>query len=126
MAKQILIVDDEASIRKLFERALKQKEYQIDTAASGEEGLKMARKQSYHLIFLDIVLPGINGILTLKRLREIDELVPVYFMTGFFKEHFDELKYLSEKEGFQFEVIQKPLSIDQIRRVTEGILGSER
>jgi two-component system alkaline phosphatase synthesis response regulator PhoP len=68
MAK-ILVVDDEPSITKLVGAYLKQEGYEVHTAADGDAGLKAARAFKPDLIILDVMLPGIDGIEVLTRLR---------------------------------------------------------
>ena len=121
MTKRILVIDDEEAIRKSFILALEDTAYQVDTAESGEKGIEMAQKNNYGLFFLDLKMPGLNGVETLRGLREIDKDVPVYIVTAFFKEYLDELKS-AEGAGINFEVLKKPIGIDQIVLVTTGIL----
>ena len=68
MAK-ILVVDDEPSILKLVSAYLKQEGYEVNTAADGDAGLKAARAFKPDLIILDVMLPGMDGIEVLARLR---------------------------------------------------------
>jgi len=121
MSKRILVIDDEEAIRKSFILALEDTAYQVDTAESGEKGIEMAQKNNYDLFFLDLKMPGLNGVETLRGLREIDRDVPVYIVTAFFKEYLDELKS-AEGEGINYEILKKPIGIDQIILVTTGIL----
>jgi len=121
MTKRILVIDDEEAIRKSFILALEDTAYQVDTAESGEKGIEMAQKNNYGLFFLDLKMPGLNGVETLRGLREIDKDVPVYIVTAFAKEYLDELKS-AEGDGINFEVLKKPVGIDQIVMVTTGVL----
>jgi DNA-binding response OmpR family regulator len=121
MAKRILVIDDEASIRKSFELALEDSGYQVDTASSGAEGLEKKRSQPYDLIFLDLKMPGMSGVETLREIRKIDEAVLIYIVTAFYGEFFDELEDVA-KEGMAFEVLQKPVSGDDILNICKGIL----
>jgi two-component system alkaline phosphatase synthesis response regulator PhoP len=73
MAK-ILVVDDEASITKLVSAYLKPEGYEVYTAADGNAGLKAARTFKPDLIILDVMLPGIDGIELLSRLRRESEV----------------------------------------------------
>jgi DNA-binding response OmpR family regulator len=119
--KRILVIDDEKSVRKSFILALEDTEYIVDTAESGEIGIKMILKMEYDLIYLDLKMPGLNGVETLKELRKIDEDVPVYIVTAFRKEFFEQLKGLQE-EGINFEILNKPISSDEIVLVTKSVL----
>ncbi|MCP3871868.1 MAG: response regulator [Desulfobacteraceae bacterium] len=68
--KTILIVDDETSIRGLFKTALTQKNYAVLTAESGEKALEIIDSETIPVMFLDLNLPGINGIELCKKILE--------------------------------------------------------
>ena len=121
MTKRILVIDDEEAIRKAFILALEDTGYLVDTAASGEEGIRMEGEQNYDLIFLDLKMPGLNGPETLRGLRKIDADVPVYIITAFYEEFFEELRDV-ERDGVQFELLRKPFSSEQILLTVESVL----
>ncbi len=104
-----------------FTLALEDTAYKVDTAESGEKGIEMQQKAGYDLIFLDLKMPGLDGVETLKELRKIDESVPIYVVTAFHKEFTDRLKALID-EGIAFDLIEKPISRDRIILVTRSIL----
>ena len=66
----ILIVDDEAGVRASLGGVLRDEGYSVDMAESGEACLERVARRAYEVIFLDIWLPGIDGLVTLERLRE--------------------------------------------------------
>jgi len=121
MSKRILVIDDEPSIRKSFLTALEDTEYLVETAESGEVGIEKLKKQKYNLIFLDLNMPGLNGVETLRELREIDKDVPIYIVTAFHAAFTDQLKKAAE-DMVDFELLKKPLSANQIVSITRGIL----
>ncbi len=121
MTKKVLIIDDDSAVRKSFILAFEGTDYQVDTAESGIKGIEMHRQVSYDLIFLDLKMPEFNGVETLQKLRKIDPAVPVYIITSFHEEFFDQLKCI-ENEGVDFQVLRKPLSRDQILLITHGVL----
>lgn len=121
MRKRILVIDDEASIRKSFALALEDSGYQVDGAESGEAGIEMQKKEPYDLIFLDLKMPGLNGVETLRELRKMDEEVPIYIITAFYGEFMDQLRQ-AEKDAISFEVMKKPVGADQIVLVVKSIL----
>ena len=122
MAKRILIIDDEESVRKSFLLALEDDGYDVDTAASGEEGIRSIKKHRPDLIFLDLKMPGMNGVDTLREIRKIDVDVSVYVITAFLKEFLDLLN-AAVKQGVKFEVLNKPIESQQIRALVKGALG---
>ena len=120
MSKRILIIDDEEVVRRSFILALEDIGYKVDTAESGEKGLQMKKDSEYDLIFLDLNMPGMNGVETLRQIRKNDKEVPIYIFTAFHKEFMDQLK-VAAGEGYDFEIMQKPMSLD-IVSITKHIL----
>ncbi len=124
MSKHILIIDDEEAVRKSFILALKQKDYTVDTASNGKEGLDLFLEKNYDLIYLDLKMPVMSGAEVLLKIREKNKTVPVYIVTAFHQEFFDELQS-ARKQGTDFELLMKPIGIQQIRSITEGLLEGE-
>ncbi len=121
MSKRILVVDDDEAIRKAFLLGLEDTEYQVDTAESGERGIKMQQERNYDLVFLDLRMPGMDGVKTLRELKKVNKETPVYIVTAFHGEFFEGLR-AAEKDGIDFEVVRKPISADQIVMVTKSVL----
>jgi CheY-like chemotaxis protein len=121
MNKSILVIDDEEDIRKSFVSALEKTGYQIDTAESGKEGIRKERSKKYDLIFLDLKMPGIDGVEALREIRKVNEETPIYIITAFYQEFLDELN-TALKEGLKFELLKKPIIDDQILSVAKSIL----
>jgi DNA-binding response OmpR family regulator len=121
MRKRILVIDDDSAVRKSFVLALEDEDYQVDTAESGEQGIDMTSNTEYDLIFLDLKMPGINGVETLIRLRNAGYKMPIYIVTAFHKEFTDQLRVAAE-EGYEFEVMQKPIESQDLVRLTSAIL----
>jgi two-component system, OmpR family, alkaline phosphatase synthesis response regulator PhoP len=82
--RQILVVEDEADIRRLVRYNLEQEGYTLLEAADGEEALALARKQRPHLVVLDLMLPGMNGLEVCRVLRaeERTAKLPVLMLTA--------------------------------------------
>ena len=81
MTDKILLVEDEEKLARMGELELKYEGYQVDKAADGRTGLDMAQAGDYDLILLDIMLPALNGMEVLRRLRR-ESLVPVIMLTA--------------------------------------------
>ena len=86
---RILVVEDEPVIRELVRSLLSETECEVETAATGLEGLKLARGRSFDLIFLDVVLPSVDAVpldgIALCRLLRADARlapVPIYMLTA--------------------------------------------
>lgn len=106
----ILIVDDEPGIRDSLRAVLEDEGFAVETAASGEAGLKAAKQENFACILLDIWLgKGIDGLETLQKLREEGNESPVVMISG----HGNiETAVRSTKLG-AFDFIEKPLSLDR-------------
>lgn len=78
--KTVLIVDDEEVIRSFFARTLTG--YRVLTAVSGDEALNVVKKDKPDLVLLDIRMPGIDGIETLRRIKEIDSNITVIMLSA--------------------------------------------
>jgi two-component system nitrate/nitrite response regulator NarL len=123
MAHRILIVDDDEPVRDAFMLALSgEAEYGVVAAASGDEGLKLAAMERPDLVFLDLNMPGLNGVQVLHRLLEADATLNVYIVTAFQRDYLAELG-AARAEGLTFELARKPLSAEQIRTIVRGVLG---
>lgn len=81
MGERILIIEDEEKIARFIELELNYEGYQTDKATDGRIGLEMARDAKYDLVLLDIMLPGLNGMEVLRRLRPASD-VPVIMLTA--------------------------------------------
>ena len=82
--EQILVVEDNDKNMKLFRDVLQAKGYRTLEAASGEEGIELAREHAPSLVLMDVQLPGIDGIEALARLREDQRTasIPVLALTA--------------------------------------------
>jgi two-component system, NtrC family, nitrogen regulation response regulator NtrX len=110
MHKSILIVDDEASIRQSLGAILADEGYDILTAESGEEALKVIDDEMPNLVLLDIWLPGMDGIETLKAIKADHPQLRVIIMSG---HGTIETAVKATKLG-AFDFIEKPLSLDKV------------
>jgi len=121
MNKRILVIDDDAGIRKAFALALEDMPYKLDAAESGEKGIEMGQNNKYNLIFLDLKMPGLNGVETLRELRKISRDTPVYIVTAFYNEFFESLKAVRD-DGLDFELLKKPIGSDEIVLIARSVL----
>ncbi len=81
--KPILVVDDSEAVRRLMEVNLAPCAFTVDFAASGEEALERIAQRHYALIFLDVVLPGIQGLELCRKLKkELHITTPIVLLTG--------------------------------------------
>lgn len=83
MAK-VLIVEDDALMSRLYQKIFKFEKYEVDTASNGEEGLKKATEGKPNLILLDIMMPKMNGLQVLDKLKANPDTkkIPVVMLTN--------------------------------------------
>ncbi len=82
MSKNILIIEDEPTLARLLSYNLKQVGYDIQVKDHGNEGFQEAMANTYDLIILDVMLPGMNGFEILAKLRQQENATPVIFLTA--------------------------------------------
>jgi CheY-like chemotaxis protein len=119
----ILVIDDEEVIRKSFILALDGTGYNVETAESGEKGIEKAQETNFALIFLDLRMPGLDGVETLRELWEIGQTVPIYITTAFYDDFVAQLQSATD-DGISFYLLKKPVDGDEIRSIAKVV--SER
>lgn len=122
--KKALIVEDNPDNLRLMTYILKRKGYEVLSAEDGEQGVKAASNTQLDLIIMDIMLPGIDGMETTRRIRasELDSIIPIIAMTSYAMRGDREKIMAAGCNGY----IEKP--IDPLRVMTEIekiILGEE-
>ncbi len=111
----VLIVDDEAGIRESLSGIFEDEGYDILTAKSGEEAIKLFKDNSPDLILLDIWLPGIDGVQTLQEIKAINSDIPVIMISG----HGNiELAVKAVKMG-AYDFLEKPLALEKVLLVSK-------
>ncbi len=118
MVNNILVIDDDPAVRGAFRLILEDCGYEVREADNGLKGIAMSEEKRPDLIFLDLRMPGIDGVETLRRLKTLDETLNIYVVTAFAAEFMDQLK-AAHDEGLQFELASKPLSATQIRNIAK-------
>ena len=121
MSKKILIVDDERNIRTTLKMCLSGEGYDIETAVNGEDGLEKAEKNKYDLIFLDIKMPGMNGMEVLEELRKRGNKTNIVIMTAYGTIE-DAVKAM---KLHAVDFIPKPFTPDEIREKAKKVFERE-
>lgn len=125
MGKVILAIDDEEHILELLAYNLENNGFKVLTAGSGEEGLEILKKEKVDLILLDIMLPGIDGMEMLKRLRKNPDTadLPVIMLTA----KSEEINKVLGLEVGADDYISKPFGIYELMARVKAVLRrSER
>jgi len=81
--KKILVVDDEANIRELYREELEDMGYEVTAVADGAEALAVIDTTKFDLVTLDMRMPDIDGIETLRKMKEKDSTLPVVICTAY-------------------------------------------
>ncbi len=122
MSDSILIVDDERGIRETLRGVMEDEGFAADAVATGEECLKALERRAYGCVLLDVWLPGIDGLETLKQLRAAGSDAAVVIISG----HGNiETAVRATKLG-AFDFIEKPLSIERTVLTVRNALRQQR
>ena len=111
--KKILVVDDDLAICNMLKKFLTKKDYEVIVALSGEEAIRKVKEERPHVVLLDIRMPGMDGIETLKQIREVDKEVGVVMITAVE----DEETGKKCVEFGAYDYVIKPLSLDYLETV---------
>lgn len=117
MIKSILVVDDEVVIRDFFSRVLTK--YKVYTASSGIEALNIIRSNKPDLVLLDIKMPGIDGIETLRQIKSVDKNIEVIMLSAFGTV---KINMEAAKLG-AYDSMSKPFDLEEINSVIKAALG---
>lgn len=113
MSDTVLVIDDERLFRTLVTDHLAREGYRVLAAASGEEGLKMLEAERVHVVLLDIIMPGLDGMEVLRRIKAERPDLPVVMVTGY---RTPERAINAVKEG-AFDVVSKPVNLEELAQI---------
>jgi two-component system, NtrC family, nitrogen regulation response regulator NtrX len=122
LRSRILVVDDEAEIRRSVRMILEYEGYDVVEASSGPEGVALAEKESPDLIFLDIKMPGMDGLEALQRIRSTNETMPVVMISG----HGTVSTAVEATKAGAFDFIEKPLASERLLVTIRNALDQTR
>jgi two-component system nitrogen regulation response regulator NtrX len=122
MSGRILVIDDEAGIRESLRMILEYEGYTCVLAATGEEGLALARSESPDLVFSDIKMPGMDGLEVLSRLKAQDESLPIVMISG----HGTVATAVEATKLGALDFIEKPLSSERVLLTVRNALTTSR
>jgi len=118
----ILIIDDEESMRDSMSQVLRKEGYAVKGAVEGKEGLSLFSRETFHVVFLDLKLPGIKGMDVLSRIKETSPETPVIIITGYAS---IESAVEAMKRG-AFDYMAKPFTPEELRVVTKRALDGRK
>ena len=110
MSRHVLIVDDEKNIRRTFKMVLETEGFVVSVAETGEQALELFHQDKPDAVILDVQLPGIDGIETLRRLKDGDGELPVIMISG----HGTIATAVAATRSGAFDFVEKPLSRERL------------
>jgi two-component system, NtrC family, nitrogen regulation response regulator NtrX len=122
MKSRILVVDDEAAIRDSLRMILEYEGYEFLGAATGQDGLAMLERENPDLVFLDIKMPGMDGLEVLQRIKAVNETVPVVMISG----HATVTTAVDATKLGAFDFIEKPLASERVLVTIRNSLDRSR
>jgi len=122
MKSRILVVDDEAEIRRSVRMILEYEGFEVLEASSGPDGLAIAERESPDLVFLDIKMPGMDGLDALQRIRASNEALPVVIISG----HGTVSTAVEATKAGAFDFIEKPLTTERVLVTIRNALDRTR
>ncbi|MCX5750573.1 MAG: response regulator [Candidatus Saganbacteria bacterium] len=119
---KIMVVDDEPSVLESFKMILKIKDYDVDTYPDGASALSVLKPNVYDMAFVDLKLPGMDGIEILKRIKETDPNVEVAIVTAYATES----SHANAITLGALEYLRKPFLMEEIYELVERGLRRRR
>jgi len=111
--ERILVVDDEVEVCNTLKKFLASKGYEVYTALDGETAVSKTKEVRPHIVLLDIIMPGMGGIDTLKEIKKVDPTIGVIMVTAVTDE---ELAKRALELG-AYEYITKPIDLNYLETV---------
>ncbi|MEW6087850.1 MAG: response regulator [bacterium] len=114
---KVLIVDDNERFCNNIVDILELKGYDISGVYDGYQAVEAVKKQKFDIVLMDIKMPGMNGVDTVKMLRTIDPDINIVMITAFA----DDSVYKDELKNSNLKIMQKPMDIDKLCTVLESL-----
>jgi len=121
--KKILVVDDEVDFLKILKVRLEASGYEAITASNGKEALDMIKRDKPDAVLLDILMPKMDGLTVLKKIRRHDKKLPVFMITAFSNQERFELANKFNASGFIVKTSDLKREIDNI---TSAVMLSDK
>ena len=121
MKQRILVIDDEAAIRESLRMILEYEQYAFVGASSGQEGLALVQRDRPDLVLLDIKMPGMDGMEVLRKLRAVDETLPVVMISG----HGTTSTAVDAIKSGAIDFLDKPLSSERVIVTLQNVLKQQ-
>jgi two-component system nitrogen regulation response regulator GlnG len=120
--EKLLLIDDEVDVQYSFRRIFDASDIELHTASSGEEGLRLIPKVKPDLVLSDIRMAGLNGLETLRRIRQLDPQLPVILMTAYGT---TQTAIEAMKLG-AYDYLLKPFDVPRLKQLVANALKAAR
>lgn len=118
---KILLAEDEADLRLFLYEELTDHNFKVTAVNNGAEAIIAAVDESYDLYLLDMLMPGLDGIQTIRVLRKVTPSVPILGLTGHIGQG-----YMSQASAYGVICLSKPIQIDELVREVDEVLGPRK
>ena len=122
MKARILVIDDELAIRESLRMILEYGGYECLLAPTGQEGITLVERETPDLVFLDIKMPGMDGLEALRRIRDLDEILPIVMISG----HGTVSTAVEATKLGAFDFLEKPLASERVSVTIRNALDQHR
>jgi len=122
LMEKLLLIDDEADVQYSFRRIFDASDIELHTASSGEEGLRLIPRVKPDLVLSDIRMAGLNGLETLRRIRQLDPQLPVILMTAYGT---TQTAIEAMKLG-AYDYLLKPFDVPRLKQLVADALKAAR
>ena len=119
---RLLVIDDDAAIRDSLRMILEYQGYAVMTAATGDEGAALVEREAPDLVFLDIKMPGMDGLEVLQRLTHLTDVTPIVVMSG----HATISTAVEATRLGAFDFMEKPLETERVLVLVRNAVDSRR
>jgi len=113
---RVLITDDDGDLRELLTEAVKNWGYEVSVAKDGEEALRRLRMERYDIVITDLMMPGMDGLTLLKKIKELDKEILVIIITGYATIE----TAVKAIETGAYDYIAKPFRLDELMIVIKN------
>ncbi len=122
MKKKILVIDDQEDLLELTQRILLSRGYEVITLTDGEDAINVIKKESPHLVLLDMLMPGKDGAQICQEMKSDSSIhhIPVILSTG---QMFDENEFSQEGLTGADDYLMKPFEIDELLSKIENLIS---
>jgi CheY-like chemotaxis protein len=124
-ARKILIVDDEKLVGLALTQELAEEGYAAESVLSGEDALKKVSEIFYDLVFVDLIMPGLNGAATCRRIKEISPQTEIVCFTGTYDKHLIERQMDFIAAGGRLYFLYKPFKEGHIKKTVQKALAGK-